>query len=136
MAALTGPRNTREMALGALPFPVAANTTVYAGGIGVLEGGYLVPGKAGTGLVTVGRIERTATAVAAGDERVAVKPGVYPWGNSASADLIEQDDVGKLCYVVDDQTVALTSASNTRSVAGRIVAVDDAGVWVDTRPNA
>jgi len=136
MAALTGPRNTPMMAAGLLSFPVAANTTVWLGSIGMLEGGYLVPGKTGTDLVVVGRIEATATAVTAGDETVSVKPGVYRWDNSTSADLIAQDDVGKTCYVVDDHTVALTSGTNTRSAAGRIVSVDDSGVWVDTRPNA
>lgn len=136
MAALTGPRNTPEMWPGALAHPLAATTTVWQGGIGMLEGGYLVPGKTGTGLIVVGRIEQSATAVAAGDETVPVKPGIYPWDNSTGADLIAQDDVGKTCYVVDDHTVALTNGTNTRSAAGRIVKVDDAGVWVDTRPNA
>lgn len=136
MTALSAARNTPERTGPTRAYPLAASTTVYQGGLGVLDGGYLKPGRTATGLVAVGRIERTATAVAAGDEQVDVRPGVFPWSNSTSADLIEQDDAGKLAYIVDDQTVALTSASNTRSVAGRIVAVDDTGVWVDTRPNA
>lgn len=135
MTALSAARNTPERIGATRGYPLAASTTVYQGGLGVLDGGYLKPGRTATALVAVGRIERTASAVAAGDDVVEVRPGVFPWANSAAADLIEQDDVGKLAYIVDDQTVALTSATNTRSVAGRIVAVDDAGVWIDTRPN-
>jgi hypothetical protein len=40
------------------------------------------------------------------------------------------DASGNDCYLVDDQTVAKTSATNTRSVAGKIVDVDSQGVWV------
>jgi hypothetical protein len=57
---------------------------------------------------------------------------VFRWENSANADLITQAEVGTDCYIVDDQTVAKTSATNTRSKAGRVVSVDDAGVWVAT----
>lgn len=44
--------------------------------------------------------------------------------------LVAQADVGADCYVVDDQTVARTSATNTRSRAGIVVAVEPDGVWV------
>ena len=135
MAALSAPRNTPERVGYANVYPLAAETTVYQGSLVVVEGGFLKPGRTATGLTAVGRAERTASAVAAGDDVVEVRPGVFPWDNSSGADSIAQDDVEQLCYVVDDHTVALTSASDTRSVAGRIKLVDDAGVWVDTRPN-
>ena len=38
--------------------------------------------------------------------------------------------MGSDCYIVDDQTVAKTNGTNTRSVAGKIIAVDADGVWV------
>ena len=47
-----------------------------------------------------------------------------------AADAIVRADVGADCYIVDDQTVAKTNGSNTRSVAGKIIAVDADGVWV------
>ena len=50
--------------------------------------------------------------------------------NSAAADLIAQADVGKLCHVVDDQTVAKTDGTGTRSRAGIVARVETAGVWV------
>lgn len=39
-------------------------------------------------------------------------------------------DIGSDCYIVDDQTVAKTNGTNTRSVAGKIMDVDAQGVWV------
>ena len=51
--------------------------------------------------------------------------------NSSSADLIEGDDIGKTAYIVDDETVALTDGSSSRSAAGTIYDVDDLGVWVE-----
>lgn len=46
-------------------------------------------------------------------------------------DAIALADIGSDCYIVDDQTVAKTSGSATRSVAGKIFDVDAAGVWVN-----
>jgi hypothetical protein len=40
-------------------------------------------------------------------------------------------DVGKQCYLVDDQTVAKTDGTNTRSPAGFVRDVDADGVWVE-----
>jgi len=51
--------------------------------------------------------------------------------NSAGADQITLASVGDSAYVVDNQTVAKTSATNTRPVAGKIVDVDADGVWID-----
>lgn len=128
--ALSAARNTQQRIGEAFGFPVKANTTVYQGSLVVLSAGYAAPGTAATGLVAIGRAENSATAVAAGDASVVVSRGVFQFANSASADLIAQADVGADCYIVDDQTVAKTSATSTRSRAGQIVAVDSDGVWV------
>ena len=55
------------------------------------------------------------------------------FGNSTSTDAITLADVGSDCYIVDDQTVAKTNGSGTRSRAGRVFDVDSEGVWVDFR---
>ncbi len=60
-----------------------------------------------------------------------MRRGCFRFANSAAADLIALADIGADCYVVDDQTVAKTSASNTRSIAGKVRDVDAAGVWVE-----
>lgn len=130
MAALTAPRNTPQMAGGVLALPVKAATTVHQGSLVVVDAGYAAPGRTATGLVAAGRAEHSATAVSAGDAVVEVRPGTFKFANSAAGDLIAQADVGADCYIVDDQTVAKTNGTNTRSRAGIVVAVDADGVWV------
>lgn len=47
------------------------------------------------------------------------------WFNNATAgDAIAAADLGGICYLLDDQTVAQNDATNTRSAAGRIWAID------------
>jgi len=132
MAALSAARNTKERAGDVFDFPVKAAVKAIQGGIAVLDAGYAAPGATATGLVAIGRFEDTYdnSAGAAGDLSARVKRGVFKFANSAAGDLIAQADVGADCYIVDDQTVAKTSATNTRSRAGQIVAVDSDGVWV------
>jgi hypothetical protein len=132
MAALTTARNTPERAGDVVGYPVKASVKPIQGGIAVLNGGYAAPGTAATGLVAIGRFEETVdnSAGGNGDLSVRVKRGTFKFGNSSAGDLIAQANVGADCYIVDDQTVALTSATNTRSVAGKIIAVDADGVWV------
>lgn len=128
--ALTAPRNTPERQGDVSDYPIKAATTVHQGGLVVLDAGYAAPGRVATGLIAVGRAEESATAVAAGDARARVRRGTFKFKNSTSGDLIAQADVGADCYVVDDETVAKTNGSNTRSRAGKIEAVDADGVWV------
>lgn len=130
MAALTAARNTKERQGDVFDFPVKAATTCIQGGIAVLNAGYAAPGTAALNLIAVGRFEETAVAVAAGDVSVRVKRGTFKFANSSAGDLIAQADVGADCYIVDDQTVAKTNGTNTRSRAGKIEAVDADGVWV------
>lgn len=130
MTALTQSRNTPQLAGEVMSFPVAAATTIHQGALVVLDAGYASPGETATGLVAVGRAEESVTAVSAGDATVRVRRGIFKFANSAAADQIAQADVGADCYVVDDQTVAKTNGTNTRSRAGKVVAVDGDGVWV------
>lgn len=132
MTALTAARNTLERAGDVVGYPVKANVKALLGGIAVLNAGYAAPGTTATGLIAVGRFEETAdnTGGANGAISVQVKRGTFKFGNSSAGDLIAQADVGADCYIVDDQTVAKTNGSSTRSVAGKIIAVDADGVWV------
>lgn len=134
---LTEERNTPEVAGELASFYVAVETKIFAGGLVALDSdGYAVPMSTATGLKAVGRAEATAdnSTGLAGAKSVVVKPGIFRWANSADADLITRPDLYADCYGVDDQTVAKTSGTGTRSVAGKIVAVDATGVWVMTRP--
>lgn len=134
MGALSADRNTPRRRGDDFSFPVAAAVKCYAGAIAVLDSsGDVKPGVTATGLICVGRFEAQAdnSAGSAGDIRAQVSRGVFQFANSAAADAISADEVGDVCYIVDDQTVAKTSATGTRSVAGLIVDVDADGVWVE-----
>ena len=134
MAALTAARNTPERAGAVLGYPVKASVKPIQGGIAVLNAGYAAPGTTALNLVAIGRFEETVdnTAGSNGDVSVQVKRGTFKFGNSSAGDLIAQADVGADCYIVDDQTVAKPNGTNTRSVAGEIVDVDDQGVWIQS----
>lgn len=113
--------------------PMSAGKKIYAGAGVVLNGGYLEPASTATGLVSAGRAEQTVdnTDGSDGDASCRVLSGIFPFKNSASTDAIGRADIGNDAYWVDDQTVAKTSGSSSRSVAGKIFDVDDDGVWVE-----
>lgn len=95
----------------------------------------LKPAATSTTLIALGRCEDSFTAGASGAPSVAnVRSGIFKFENSASSDAIANDDAGADCYIVDDQTVALTSGTSSRSVAGKIVKVESDGVWVAVNP--
>ncbi len=129
MAALTAARNTPRRDGDVIGIPVKAATTIYQGGLVVADAGYAAPGRTATGLIAAGRAEETVTAVSAGDAIAQVRTGTFKFGNAA-ADLVTQAEVGSDCYIVDDQTVAKTNGANTRSRAGKVLAVESDGVWV------
>lgn len=133
MVALAKDRNTVERAGNIFDFPVAAATIIHQGGLTVLNAGNAAPGSVALGLVPVGRAEERIdnSAGAAGAVTVKVKKGVFRFNNSAAADEIVLSDVGADCFIVDDQTVAKTNGTNTRSVAGKVVDLDAQGVWVE-----
>jgi len=137
MTALATFRDTKQMGCNPLPVelcvPMKAATTIYAGSIVVSDAGYAAPGRTATGLITLGMaMETVVNSGAAGAKKVRVKPGVFKWGNSSAGDLIAQANCYADVYIADDQTVALTSATNTRSIAGKVIQVDSDGVWVQT----
>ena len=125
-------RNTLERQGEIYSFPVAANAVIWKGTIVALNAGNATAGAAGAGRVTVGIAQASAdnTGGAAGALRVDVKRGTFLLRNSAGADEVTAANIGSPCYVVDNDTVARTHATNTRSVAGTIRAVGDGGVWV------
>jgi hypothetical protein len=55
--------------------------------------------------------------------------GVFKFLNHG-ADLVTAASVGADCFVVDDQTVALTNGAATRYVCGKVQSVDADGVRV------
>lgn len=115
--------------------PLAADTVIDGGKIVCGDtSGNLVPGATSATLVALGVAtdQFDNTDGAAGDVMGDYESGCFgPFDNSAGGDEITLADKGKLCYLVDDETVALTSNSGARSIAGTIADVDDDGVYVE-----
>lgn len=132
MAALTVDRNTPEKDGILLSVPVATTKKILAGSLVAANAtGYATPGAVATTLTALGRAEEMVdnSAGADGAKSVTVKRGTFKFANHA-ADLVVQADLGKTCYIVDDQTVAKTNGTNTRSAAGVVMGVESDGVWV------
>lgn len=136
--ALSSDRNTHKRA-GDLFVYLLSNVKAFAGGIAcVNSSGYAVPGSTTTGLKCVGRFNEQVdnSGGSAGDKSIEIEAGIFRFDNSASDDAITLADVGNVCYIVDDETVAKTSGTNTRSPAGIVEDVDSGGVWVRMGQNA
>lgn len=133
MAALTSERIAPRRENATFARKVAATKKLYEGALVCLSAtGFATPGAVATTLKADGVALATVdnSAGADGDLTVEVRKGTFRFANSAAGDAIAQADIGNDCYVVDDQTVAKTSGTNTRSIAGKIVDVDAVGVWV------
>ncbi len=131
MVALTENRSTRQQALGDRVGLLAATQTIFAGALLMrTAAGHLTKGVTVVGSVGVGRAEEPGVSTTAGVTVQKFREGTFCFANSTAGDLIVTADIGAVCYIVDDQTVAKTSASSTRSPAGAVVDVDATGVWV------
>lgn len=133
MAALTADRSTPTRKSDLVERPAAATKKYFAGALVALDAnGRLVPGAVSTTLKAIGRCEAYVDNSAGADDAVTVKArrGNFRWNNSSAGDAITAADIGSDCYIVDDQTVAKTNGTNTRSVAGKVTDVDAQGVWV------
>lgn len=148
MTALSAPREIQSRAGRSFRFPVAAAAVCIHNGLAVLASGYARPGRTGQGgndtlkandaatYQAVGVFQESVTGgVGNGDEVVNVLAGVFNFVSAAGVDAITLADVGKPCFIVDDQTVARTSASGTRARAGFVEDVDADGVWVGVGPH-
>lgn len=134
MVALTANRNTPSALPGLRQVPVGANARIFLGAIVQINAaGFAVPGAATAANVAIGRAEAAAdnTGGANGAITVDVRRGVFRFANSAAGDLIARTEIGKPCYVVDDQTVAKTNNAGARPIAGTVYDVDANGVWVE-----
>jgi len=128
VTALTKDRNTPRRAGEDRSDPLATSAVIYAGALVVLDAnGDAAPATTATGL-TVRGIAQESVSQAAGDTTVATRTGEHRLVNDGS---ITRADIGNTCYIVDDQTVAQTDGTGTRSAAGKITDVDSVGVWVD-----
>lgn len=124
MAALTKNRSTPECIPTLRQFEAAGE--IYAGALVALNSsGKAVPASDTAGLRVLGRAETRAKT----GEMVTVKSGCFLFKNSTEAAAIAHADIGNVCYVADDQTVAKTGGTNS-IVAGLVYDVENKGVWV------
>lgn len=155
MSALTKGRTTSRMDNQVDPnllgVPMAA-VKIFIGSIVCYNStGYATPGAADNSLVACGVADKAQpdairggipgafvdnSAGSPGDLTINVLRGVFKFENG---DTIAQVDVGKPCYILDDQTVTKADGSGVRPIAGYVVQVDSAtdqasnsgaGVWV------
>jgi hypothetical protein len=132
MAALTAKRDTRRMISpldGIEEYPMAVSTTIFQGSLVMLDAGVAKPGATATGKFAVGRAMESKTSAASGTTMIKVESGCFKYANATDA--VDADDVGKVCWITDDQTVSETNAGgNTQSPAGIVRQLDSDGVWV------
>lgn len=139
MTALSRNIARRQHGLGpisALGFAIglAAAAHIYQHAlVAINQAGNLVPASADASLHVVGVApdEKDNTDGAAGALSLAPTRGTYYFTNSATTDAVSDADIGRFCYVVDDNTVARTSSGGARPVAGVVAGVDDFGVAVE-----
>ena len=145
MVAITKGKKAQRFAGGGLRnVPVAAGAVCFTGALAIAAAGYARPGREGQGADNAAKAADAATyravgvfmhdvtgGAANGDIAADIQEGVFLMDNSAGGDALTQADLGKPCYVVDDQTVAKTNPNDTRAAAGVVQEVDADGVWVD-----
>ncbi|WP_342596319.1 hypothetical protein AAGT95_09465 [Salinicola lusitanus] len=131
-------RNTASRAGMRRAHLVLAGAVCHAGTLAMIDtDGYVQPGREATGLTAVGVFDKLVdnSGGLSGDAHAEVNRGYFKLAGASGADEIAAGDIGKPCYVVDAETVALTDGGGTRSPAGIIDGVDgDGGVWVNVDP--
>lgn len=140
MTATTLPRSTDEKGDSPIArlfpsFPVAAATAIRQGVMVAINlAGYLVEVSADPTLRVLGRAEESVdnSGGSAGALECKVKRGIFGWTNSATTQALADGHVGRICYAVDNQTVALRNPLGAYPVAGRVYDVDaDGQVFVE-----
>jgi len=111
----------------------AANTKIYQGALVVNNAsGYTAQGTTATDLIALGVAleEVDNTGGANGAKKVPYRKGTWLFKNDGTH-TCDRTHIGKTVYIVDDQTVASTDGTGTRSAAGVCRDVDAQGVWVE-----
>lgn len=137
MAALTADKARRQETWKHKSFTLASGTKAFKGARACLNStGKVVPATATTALLSIGVFDETVDAAAA-DKLVSVdlekEVILERFVNGTAGDACAATDVGKLCYLLDDQTVSILPSG--KSLAGRIWDVSAKGVAVQKQEN-
>mgnify|MGYP006921026991 FL=1 len=114
--------------------PVAASTVIYGGSIvAINQSGYAVPASADPSLFVVGVAVATAdnSTGAAAAILVDIERGVFSMNNSSSTSALTDNDIGRVCYAADDNTVARITAIGTLPPVGKCMGLDGSDVLVE-----
>lgn len=144
MTALVAPRKiVKQAGTSRFSLPVLAGAVILQSALVVMAGAAARAARTGQGGTDALKAADAATyravgvalegvtgGSADGDVSVEVDAGAFNFVNSAGVDAITRADIGKRAFIVDDQTVARSSAGNTRAQAGIILDVTSEGVWV------
>lgn len=140
MAMLTTDRKTLRKGEGRIvadDAKLAANTTIYNGGMVANNAGALVPASDTASLVTLGisrqkMVNATGSAAQVTGPRASVEAGITAkLDNLAGGNGITLADLGKTCCVVDDHTVGRAAGTTNSIVAGVVDSIDpDGSIWV------
>lgn len=127
--ATSGERNTTEREGRVFSHQLAAQEAINRGAMVVLDSGVAKPGFVAAALVCVG-VAQASAATADGDTAVNAKLGTFLFANSAT-DACDEADIGKPCFIEDDETVGATDGGGTRSKAGILRAIEGGNCWVE-----
>ncbi|MFC5372883.1 hypothetical protein ACFPIF_09985 [Brevundimonas faecalis] len=137
--AMTGTRKLQERAGVEGGHPIAATSpTIHEGALVLLKAGEAIPGREGQGADNAAKAAEAAALVAVGVSKKTVTPadkiaptraGIFLFRNAA-ADPVTRADIGKTCFVLDDETVSKTNPNSIRAKAGPVIDVESVGVWV------
>lgn len=133
MAALSADRITKSKggSLRRQAYPVAASTTIYAGGMVCIDAdGYAIPAADTAGIsrvvgVAVAKVDNSAGAD--GDLKVVVE---YD-GAFLFATALTQAAVGRDATVSDDQTLSNAATTTNDIIVGRVLEIDGSTAWVN-----
>jgi hypothetical protein len=110
--------------------PLAAGVKAFSGGIAVLDtAGTCRPAVAAPGLTACGVFQETVDNLLgdAGAKVVRVEKGVFGFLTDGT---INRTHISREVYLLDDQTVAATDGSGTRSPAGVLDDFDGNHAWI------
>lgn len=126
MSALTKKRMRKQVSVKELALTLKSGEVAYQGGRACLNtsDGKCYPAQAGTTFVPVGFFKADADATS-GDTACSVTLDSElsaDWMQNDSGSPVGSANVGSECYLLDDQTVTMSSSGNSK--AGRVLKVD------------
>lgn len=139
MAALTAPTARKTRIGKTVALPVKAASQIWQNGLVVLLAGVAIAARAGVDATEAGTMKVVGIAnsnalggAADGDVTVEADTGSdwFCFKIGTAGDALTRADIGAAVYVIDDQTVGKTHATNTRPKAGVLRDVTSEGAWI------